>query len=289
MFHYVYRITNTKLNKHYYGCRTSVCLPSEDLGIKYFSSSTDKSFINDQKENINNYKYKVIRIFKKRCEAEYFETTLHKKFEVQINEMFYNKAQNTLMGFSVLGRKQTKEHINKRFKNIKGKTYEEKYGKEIASQKIEKLKKPKSEEHKRKLSESRTGYKATDEARENISLGLKKRYEDEDYCNKFRETMTEVNKRKDKREKASKKIKERWKDPEYLEKMKRRRGNIKYYMAIIQNEKRYFETLSSICDYLGLSAHKVRNIIKENTYIFNITKEEYENKENWKTKSNFNK
>lgn len=35
-FHYVYRITNTKINKHYYGVRSSNIEPYKDLGIKYF-------------------------------------------------------------------------------------------------------------------------------------------------------------------------------------------------------------------------------------------------------------
>lgn len=32
-YHYVYRITNLLTNEFYIGCRTSNCLPEEDLGI----------------------------------------------------------------------------------------------------------------------------------------------------------------------------------------------------------------------------------------------------------------
>ena len=39
MYHYVYRITNKILNKHYYGKRSSKLSPELDLGKKYFSSS----------------------------------------------------------------------------------------------------------------------------------------------------------------------------------------------------------------------------------------------------------
>ena len=60
--HYVYRITNKIENKHYYGCRTTKLEPKDDLGSKYFSSSRDKEFIKDQKENPYNYKYKIIKI-----------------------------------------------------------------------------------------------------------------------------------------------------------------------------------------------------------------------------------
>ena len=68
-FHYVYRITNTIENKHYYGVRTSKVEPKLDLGFKYFSSSKDKAFISDQRENKDDYKYKVIKIFSSREEA----------------------------------------------------------------------------------------------------------------------------------------------------------------------------------------------------------------------------
>ena len=63
-YHYTYRITNILLKLHYYGVRTSKdILPKKDLGIKYFSSSTNKEFIKDQKSNPQNYKYKIIRIY----------------------------------------------------------------------------------------------------------------------------------------------------------------------------------------------------------------------------------
>ena len=55
MNYYVYRITNTVLNKHYYGYRSCKIDPKEDLGKKYFSSSRDKEFIKDQKQNPLNY------------------------------------------------------------------------------------------------------------------------------------------------------------------------------------------------------------------------------------------
>ena len=55
MNHYVYRITNLKQNKHYYGCRTSKIRPIDDIGTIYFSSSTDTDFLYDLKENRENY------------------------------------------------------------------------------------------------------------------------------------------------------------------------------------------------------------------------------------------
>ena len=99
MYHYVYRITNTISNKHYYGKRSCNILPKNDLGVKYFSSSHDELFIRDQKQNTQNYKYKIIRVFDTSKDALSFEIRLHNKFDVGINENFYNKSKQTSVRF----------------------------------------------------------------------------------------------------------------------------------------------------------------------------------------------
>ena len=112
-YHYTYRITNKLLNKHYYGVRTSTNKPpKEDIGIYYFSSSRDLGFIKDQKDNTQNYKYKVIMINNTRMAAENMETKLHNKFDVGINENFYNQAKQTSTGFDRTGIrfKMTNDH-----------------------------------------------------------------------------------------------------------------------------------------------------------------------------------
>ena len=87
--HYVYRITNIHYRKHYYGVRTAVnCSPKNDIGFLYFSSSTDEEFMQDQKENPQNYKYKVVRILSTREKAVELEIKLHNKFDVRVNEKF---------------------------------------------------------------------------------------------------------------------------------------------------------------------------------------------------------
>lgn len=118
-YHYTYRITNIKLNKHYYGSRTSSITPSEDIGYIYFSSSTDKDFIKDQKENPDDYKYKVIRIFEDRKDALELEVKLHEKFEVGANINFYNKGKQTSSGFSFSGRHHSEETKRKAKINTK--------------------------------------------------------------------------------------------------------------------------------------------------------------------------
>ena len=63
-YHYVYRITNTVTGYHYYGSKSCDEQPKENIGIKYFSSSSNKLFIQDQKNNPQDYKYKVVKEFK---------------------------------------------------------------------------------------------------------------------------------------------------------------------------------------------------------------------------------
>jgi group I intron endonuclease len=131
-YNYVYRITNKILNKHYYGVRSSDIEPKLDLGKKYFSSSSDKEFRKEQKENKLNYKYKIVRICSTRDEANTLEIKLHEKFNVASNESFYNRAKHTSTGFNFSGVKHTEESRQK-------------------------MSKPRSDGARQKLSEAKTG------------------------------------------------------------------------------------------------------------------------------------
>lgn len=122
-YHYVYRITNTCINKHYYGKRSSSLEPHKDLGKHYFSSSRDKEFIKDQKENPEKYRYKVIRIFEFSQDALVFEILLHQKFNVGINPNFYNKAKQTSSGFSTFGIKPSESTLLKLQKSSTGRKH----------------------------------------------------------------------------------------------------------------------------------------------------------------------
>ena len=134
-YHYTYRITNILLKMYYYGTRSTNLNPKDDLGIKYFSSSSDKEFIQDQKENPQNYKYKIIHIYDNRKSAIEMEIKLHNKFNVGISEKFYNRAKQTSTGFDTTG-------MSFQF----------------------------SEEHKRKMSSSSIGRKHTEETKDKISI-----------------------------------------------------------------------------------------------------------------------
>lgn len=159
MKHYVYRITNIKLNKHYYGTRSSKINPSEDIGHIYFSSSSDKLFMQDQKINSSNYIYKVVYIHSTRKKALQQEVKLHQKFDVGINESFYNKSKQTSIKFDTTGNsyrkgcKHSEETKLKISKAHKGKKH--------------------SEETKKKLSDAGTGKKFTEEHKQNLSKSLK--------------------------------------------------------------------------------------------------------------------
>ena len=115
MYHYTYRITNTKERMYYYGVHSCVCQPKEDIGVKYWSTSKNKEFKADIKNNPQNYKYKVIKIFGTRVEAVQHEMFLHKKFNVGVNNKFYNDSIQTSTGFDTTGRCPGKDKDGNKF------------------------------------------------------------------------------------------------------------------------------------------------------------------------------
>ena len=268
--HYVYRITNIIVKKHYYGCRSSYIEPKLDLGTKYFSSSTDKAFIREQKEHKDIFKYKIVKIFSSRKEAEYYETKLHEKFQVQIHESFYNKAKNTLMGFSVEGRKQSEEHKINNKRHIKGKSYEERYGKERAEVMKNNIKLSKeniSDETKEKISISKTGVTLSDFHKRSISEGGQIRWDSasKEYIESFKEKMTNVNQNLEKRKDASIKIKQKWKEPEYREKMHNRQPRSKKKILVIQPDEIEFvyEGFEDMIKEFNFNPTMVRRSLKD--------------------------
>jgi hypothetical protein len=153
-YNYVYRITNKIEQKHYYGSRSSEIEAKLDLGIKYFSSSSDEDFREDQKNHPENYKYKIVRICSTKEKAIALEIKLQEKFNVGINESFYNKAIQTSTGFDRTDINHTLE--------TKLKISESRKGVPLSPETKLKLSEaakgvPKSPEHRQKLSEAKTG------------------------------------------------------------------------------------------------------------------------------------
>jgi len=99
-YHYVYRITNKITSKHYYGMRTSSEIPEKDLGIKYYSSFTNKFFKIDQIKNPDHYKYKIVKKFNSRYDANEYEKLLHLKFDVKNNTNFINRQNQNCIEFN---------------------------------------------------------------------------------------------------------------------------------------------------------------------------------------------
>jgi len=154
-YHYVYRITNTKLNKHYYGTRSSKIEPHKDIGFIYFSSSSDHNFIDDQKNNPQDYKYAIVSEFDSREEALGLEIKLHTKFNVGINTSFYNKAKQTSdkFDFDFTGYQHTEEtrrKISECAKLRKGRSVSEETRAKLAHAATCRIK---SQEEKDKISE----------------------------------------------------------------------------------------------------------------------------------------
>lgn len=173
MYHYVYRITNIQLRKHYYGVRSSELPPQDDLGKVYFSSSTDKDFLQEQKDNPNLFKYIIVKVFKTRKEANEFEYYLHKRFNVGINENFYNRAMATSSGFGNYGIPNTPESNEKRSNSLKGKKRQisKEHGRALSAS-LKNL--SKSEEHKSSISKSLTGKTKSNSHKQNLRVPKRK-------------------------------------------------------------------------------------------------------------------
>lgn len=294
--HYVYRITNKVEKKHYYGVRSSKSIPKDDLGKKYFSSSTDKDFINEQKEHPERFKYKVIREFETRKDAELLEKKLHKKFHVSDNDKFYNKCISTLMGFSVEGSKWTEEHRRNQQKyideNIKGKTIEEIFGEERAKEMRAKNKgRIKTEQERKNISKAHLGKPLSKEHREAISKGNYTRYANEspEKRKAFKEKMKTINRSEEKRRDDSEKLKQLWSDPETRERIwGNREHKSSFVVKIIDRDGNisFFKGVEKMCEEKNFSPYIVRKALKTKEiikpYKTRSKKKQYENIEGFR-------
>lgn len=187
MKHYVYKITNLIEDKHYIGVR-SAKNPSKDLGIIYFSSSSDEEFMLEQQEFPDRFKYEILEVFPTRSAAVNKEIELHNFYDVAVNESFYNKSKQTSMGFCRLG--TTFNHTEEAKEKISASRIGEKHhfwGKSPSKETREKMSasrtgekhfmwgKKHPEETKMKISESLSGSTLAEEIKVKISESLKGR------------------------------------------------------------------------------------------------------------------
>jgi hypothetical protein len=105
--HYTYIITDTLTNKMYIGVRSSDIEPINDIGVLYFSSSSNQEFIKEQHINPNRFRYDVIKIFDNRTDALENEIALHKIYDVGNNPMFYNLQSQNSSGIDFTGKTHT--------------------------------------------------------------------------------------------------------------------------------------------------------------------------------------
>lgn len=164
MYYYVYRITNTAVKKHYYGKRSSKYPPNQDLGVRYFSSSKDKEFIEAQHSTPEIFRYKVVKICTSNEEAVSLEIKLHNKFNVGNNTHFYNRAKQTTTKFDTTGCKLSDEH-KKRCSPL-GRKMTQQTKDKIRAKAIERLKNP---EERLKISKGVIGKKRSLAVREQMS------------------------------------------------------------------------------------------------------------------------
>ena len=190
-YHYVYRITNIITKMYYYGDKSCVEHPSENLGKVYFSSFSNKYFEIDQKLHPEDYEYKVIKIFRvsdgyNRKDAKRLEVKLHKKFDVKNHPKFINRANQTSSGFEYnwLGKTQKESSIKKRVdsrrsNNIEWTTEETKEKMRGERPNFQGVNASFYGKHHTNISKIKIGDRdysinSTTEARNKISIGLKK-------------------------------------------------------------------------------------------------------------------
>ena len=133
--HYTYEILNTENYKSYIGVRSCSGEPENDLGIKYFSSSSDKELLQEQKSKPEIFLYNILGVFDTREEALNHEIQLHKFYKVNINESFYNKAIQTSSGFDTTGNsgyKRTPKQNRKMSEILTGREFSEEHKNNIS-------------------------------------------------------------------------------------------------------------------------------------------------------------
>ena len=74
--------------KRYIGSRKCKGEPQNDIGIKYISSSHNKEFMKEQKENPTLFEYEILKIFNNHKDMLDYEIYLHNFYDVGKNNIF---------------------------------------------------------------------------------------------------------------------------------------------------------------------------------------------------------
>jgi hypothetical protein len=161
--HYLYKITNVITKEYYLGVRSCDCEVKKD---RYMGSSQiwTKEYIKDNKQNL---KKEILNEFLSREEADINEVILLK--ENEHNSLCINILYDSIPSW--LGKKQTKEHINKR---------------KLCGKRNGMFGKHHTEEVKLQISESLKGRTITEETREKMCKAQKGRTVSEETKEKLR-------------------------------------------------------------------------------------------------------
>lgn len=95
---YVYWITDKCDGKHYIGSRGS---KKSDLMKDLLEYGTTSCRKDDILNNPNMFVFNILRIFENRLLAYQYEILLHNKFEVELNDKFFNKSRQTTLKFTM--------------------------------------------------------------------------------------------------------------------------------------------------------------------------------------------
>ena len=162
---YTYYIGWSLLNKWYYGVRFAENCKVEDLWTSYFTSS---NYVKEFVEKYGNPDVvKIDKIFIDKNAAIEYEHSVLKFLKVSSNKLWLNASIGKCP--SRKGKTLTEESKNKIGQAHKGKVVSAETRKKI-SEKLKGTSKPKSEEHKKKISEVQKGKK-----RKPLSNELKKK------------------------------------------------------------------------------------------------------------------
>jgi len=160
---YTYSLLHKPTGKKYYGARWAVNCHPNDLWQTYFTSSKHvKKLIEEYGKD--SFIYTIRKVFNSVDDCRIWEQRVLTKLHVPKNTSWLNK--NVCGRFLPYG-KQSKEHIQKRVFKTTGSgngmfgrfgKLNPFYGKKHSNETIEKLSKPKTEEHKSKLPYQKLNY-----------------------------------------------------------------------------------------------------------------------------------